>query len=104
MWSPEIVELLYPGRSPYHVEVFEMIMWSLIPLAGIFIYGTFLTAAGDLKYLNTIALFAVVLNIILNANLIPDLKAYGSALATLITQVFVFVAHYSLCLKKYWRV
>ena len=103
MWSSEIVEFLYPGKNPYNVEVFEMVMWSLIPMAGIFIYGTFLTAAGDLWYLNIIAAIAVVLNITLNSKLIPDLQAYGSAFATLITQIFVFGAHYIMCIKKYWR-
>ena len=99
--SEYIVDFIYPGREDYNYRVFAWILLSFIPLAGIYVYGTFLTAAGELKYLNLIALIAVIMNLSLNFILIPRQAAFGSAIATLITQCFVFTAHLYLTLRKY---
>lgn len=56
-----------------------------------YVTGTLLTASGDLRSLNRIALFCVGLNIVLNLCLIPQWGAWGSALATVITQWFALI-------------
>ncbi len=50
------------------------------------IFGTLLTANGNLKELNFMAFGGIVVNLILNFILIPKYQALGSAIASLITQ------------------
>ncbi|MFK8038043.1 MAG: oligosaccharide flippase family protein [Crocinitomicaceae bacterium] len=65
---------------------FSFLILSFIPIAFTYIFGTLLTANGNLKILNYMALFGVILNLVLNFILIPKYKAIGAANATLITQ------------------
>jgi len=62
-------------------------------MSSIYVYGTLLTAQGNLKVLNFIALGGMFLNISLNLYLIPHYGALGATIATLITQVLAAVAH-----------
>jgi O-antigen/teichoic acid export membrane protein len=50
------------------------------------VFGTLLTANGNLKVLNYMAATGMLLNMALNFALIPQYKAMGSALSSLITQ------------------
>jgi O-antigen/teichoic acid export membrane protein len=54
-----------------------------------YIFGTLLTANGNLKQLNIIAGSAMAINILLNFVVIPMFHALGSAFASLTTQLFV---------------
>ena len=56
-----------------------------------------MTANGDLFYLNLIAGVGVILNIILNLILIPKDGAFGSAVASLITQFLTAIGQIVLC-------
>ena len=67
-------------------ESFGMLMLCFISICTTYIFGTLLTANGNLKILNWLAFGGVILNISLNAWLIPTKGAYGAALASLITQ------------------
>jgi len=51
-----------------------------------YVFGTLLTANGNLKQLNMMAACGMVLNISLNLLLIPIYKASGAAFASLVTQ------------------
>jgi O-antigen/teichoic acid export membrane protein len=51
-----------------------------------YIFGTLLTANGNLFQLNMMAASGMVFNLILNAILIPKYMAEGAALSSLITQ------------------
>ena len=55
-------------------------------MSGIIIFGTFLTAKGDLRFLNILSIGGIVLNFGLNYALIPTYGAEGAAIATLGTQ------------------
>lgn len=83
----EIMLLLY-GRhsSAYAVEVFGLLIFTFIAVSSNFIFGTLLTANGNLRVLNAFAFCSVVLNIILNLLLIPVYQAKGAVIAALITQ------------------
>jgi O-antigen/teichoic acid export membrane protein len=59
-----------------------------VAVASNYIFGTLLTANGDLKALNIVAFSGMVGNIILNLILIPKYMVLGAALASLITQIF----------------
>ena len=63
-------------------------MIGFIGIATTYIFGTLLTANGSLKQLNIMAFSGMILNVVLNLILIPRLQAYGSAYASLATQLF----------------
>jgi O-antigen/teichoic acid export membrane protein len=90
-FSEEIMSLLYKGDSDAS-DVLILLMFCFVAIASTYIFGTLLTANGSLKVLNKLAIGGMVLNLILNYILIPHLKAEGSAIASLITQVFVVIA------------
>ena len=83
-----LLEGMYPDKlglqSP---ETFALLLLSFIASSSIYIYGTLLTAAAKLKSLNTLAVTASVLNIVLNFILIPKQGIEGAALATMATQL-----------------
>lgn len=75
---------------------FSILIFSFIPVASTYIFGTFLTAKGDLTLMNRIAFSGMVVNIIVNFWLIPQWGAQGAATATLITQSFTAIAQFIL--------
>ncbi len=93
-FGQEIMNLLYgTAVTTVWVNIFELLIFSFIPIASVYIFGTLLTANANLHQLNLIAISGVLLNIILNLLLIPTYKAYGATLATLITQSLVAIVH-----------
>jgi O-antigen/teichoic acid export membrane protein len=68
------------------VNSFGMLLFCFIAVSTTYIFGTLLTANGNLKLLNWLAFSGVILNIALNFYLIPTYGAYGAAVASLITQ------------------
>lgn len=85
-FSQNLMELLYKGQVSEAKSVFELLILGFIPISVTYIFGTLLTANGNLKALNIMAFTAVVLNIGLNLILIPRMQALGSAYASLTTQ------------------
>jgi O-antigen/teichoic acid export membrane protein len=96
-YSEEIMRLLYTIHAGETAEmfayrmaesskVFGLLMISFCAISTMYIFSTLLTANNSLKYLNIIAFSGVLTNILLNVLLIPEYKATGSAVATLITQ------------------
>jgi O-antigen/teichoic acid export membrane protein len=90
----EIMTMLYRGTS--HVEessaVFGVLMSCFIPIASTYIFGTLLTANGNLKELNIMASTGMLINIVLNLILIPKLQVIGSAYSSLTTQLLTALA------------
>lgn len=86
VFKQPLFDLLYWESNPYQANVFGLLILNLIPMGSVYIFGTLLTAANKLRFLNTMALLGVVLNFGLNWWLIPIYKAEGAAYATLITQ------------------
>lgn len=85
-YQKEIMELLYHEHTAASAPVFGLLMGCFIPVSSSYIFGTLLTANGNLKALNIMAASGMLLNITLNIFLIPKLYAYGSAIASFITQ------------------
>ena len=92
LYAGEIMDLLYVEHVEASAPIFEVLMISFIAIALTYIYGTLLTANGNLKQLNLISLLGLSLNFALNIWLIPTQGAYGAAIATLITQFFVVLS------------
>ncbi len=87
----DIIYVLYNDHIEESAKVFEVLILGFIPISVSYIFGTLLTANGNLKELNIMAGIGVLLNLILNFILIPKLKAYGAASASLITQFLTAV-------------
>ena len=85
-YRAEIMELLYHQTSAYHYKIFGGLMINLLAIGSVYIFGTLLTANGNLKFLNLISLTGVILNIVLNLILIRKYQAFGAVISTLITQ------------------
>jgi O-antigen/teichoic acid export membrane protein len=81
-----IMNLLYHEHVKDSSIIFGVLMVCFSAISTTYIYGTLLTANGNLKYLNIMALGGMVLNISLNLFLIPALNAFGAAISSLITQ------------------
>lgn len=91
-----IMETLYTSGDAYSGQILGWLMLSFIGVSGGYIYGTLLTANGDLKPLNILFTIGLVLNIILNAVWIPKHAAQGAAIATFLTQSVVFIGQFVL--------
>lgn len=82
MELPEVYEL----RISQSAQVFSLLMCGFIPISTTYVFGTLLTANGNLKQLNIVAAFGMILNIVMNLVLVPRLFAVGSAITSLTTQ------------------
>ncbi|MFN5909944.1 MAG: oligosaccharide flippase family protein [Bacteroidota bacterium] len=88
----DILDLIYTKEIEESVSSFRLLMWVFTGMSLSLVYGTLLTAAGDLRAMNVISLIGVITNVALNCLLIPQHGAQGAALATLITQGSTAVA------------
>ena len=88
----EIMDLLYKEHVENSSLIFAILISTFLPIATTYIFGTLLTANGNLKKLNIMAGIGVVINLSLNLILIPRLEAKGAAIASIITQVFTAIA------------
>jgi O-antigen/teichoic acid export membrane protein len=91
-YAKDIMTLLYHTDITDATKVLPVLMFCFVAIASTYIFGTLLTANGNLKQLNILAISGMVLNIVLNLILIPEYKALGSAIASLITQFVVLFA------------
>lgn len=102
--SDSILSLIYSDQLQATGSVFKLLMLGFVAYSTTYIFGTLITANGSMKLLNIISLGGVIINILLNYWLIPTHGAYGSALATLVTQgvtaIVQFIAAYRLFKMK----
>ncbi len=85
-YSYELMDLLYDTHIQASTSVFRLLIPGFIAVSTTYIFGTLLTANGNLKQLNLIAALGLIINLILNYLLIPHLLASGSAVSSLVTQ------------------
>ena len=90
-YSYELIDLLYDAHIEASTQVFQILILGFIAVSTTYIFGTLLTANGNLKQLNIIALFGLLINFALNFLLIPRMLASGSAVSSLVTQVTMAV-------------
>ncbi len=70
----------------YATKIFGVLMSSFLPMALIHVFGTFVTALGQMKWLAFMAIGCMVLNIAINFVLIPKLGALGASWGCFTTQ------------------
>ena len=88
----EIMTLLKYSHPELSASIFRLLMVSFLGIATTYIFGTLLTANGSIRQLNWMALLGMGINVGLNLILIPQMQAYGSAWASLATQLFTALA------------
>ena len=95
-----IMQALYIGGNAYSGNILGLLMFSLLALSWAQITGTLLLAAGEVRRLNKIYLTAVIINVTLNALLIPLYGAIGAAAVSAITQWYVVIDQFRLMNKS----
>lgn len=96
-----IMDLRYSEHTASSAPVFALLMWCFVAVCTTYVFGTLLTAGGDLKRLNWMAAGGAVLNIGLNVVLIPRWQAEGAAWASLITQVATALVQVVLAVRMF---
>ncbi len=98
-FATPLMEALYTDGNAYSGRIVQWLMLAFIPMSGTYVYGTLLTANGNLRRMNQIFAAGFMLNLTLNLVLIPSMAAEGAALATFITQSIVFLAQVVLAMR-----
>lgn len=91
LYRREIMELLYHQGSSYNFNIFGWLMINFLAIGSVYVFGTLLTANGNLKFLNWLSFSGVILNICLNFLLIRNYQAFGAVIATLVTQFLMSI-------------
>lgn len=99
VFSKDLMGLLYTSHIEESARVFKLLMGCFVPIATTYVFGTLLTANGNLKVLNIVAISGMTINIGLNILLIPLFKAEGSAVASLITQLITAILQVILAIR-----
>ena len=97
-YSENLMELLYNIQENETVEAYniriqesskilQILMGSFVSISVTYIFGTLLTANGNLKHLNIVAATGVVINLALNFIFIPIFEAKGAAFTSLCVQL-----------------
>lgn len=97
--SEYILGLIYSKQIQESDFTFQLLMLSFVGMCATVIYGTLLTARGDLRFLNIISAAGIIVNFVINYLLIPDYGAEGAAVATLITQSAVSLLQFVYCVR-----
>jgi O-antigen/teichoic acid export membrane protein len=92
---------IYNDQTIESVQTFQLLMFCFISMCIILIYGTLLTANGNLRFLNYLSLVGIAISVTLNGILIPVYGAVGSAIATLTTQTLLAFAHMLVAHQKF---
>lgn len=94
----EIIDILYHEHVRESASVFGILIFSFMGICITYIFGTLLTAGGNLRQLNTMAIMAVAINLSLNLILIRRYGVTGAAVANVATQFFTSI--YQIILVK----
>jgi O-antigen/teichoic acid export membrane protein len=91
-----IMDLLYKNDIVLSSIVFKYLIICFVPLCVTLIFGTLLTANGNLSFLNKISFIGILVNMLLNYFLIPKHGALGATFTSLATQslvALIYIAH-----------
>jgi O-antigen/teichoic acid export membrane protein len=99
--SNYLLSLIYNSNLEHSVKVFPWLMGAFVGMSLTLIYGTLLTAAGQLRILNSLSALAIVLSVGLNFILIPRFGATGAAWTACITQILIGLAQWVYCHRTF---
>lgn len=98
--AESIFQLLYTSDAQ-SINPFYWLMLSFIGISMNFVFGTLLTAHGNLKELNIISAIGVLINVSLNVFLIPKYGAAGAGFTAFATQTIMAVTQFILCVHLF---
>lgn len=99
--AQEVMDLFYNSDTGRAAPVFMALIWSFVAVCTTYVFGTLLTAGGELRTLNVLAGCGALLNIGLNLWFIPRYQAEGAAWASLLTQGLTAMAQLLLAVKVF---
>ncbi len=101
----DLMGWMMPTRAnAYRWDTLGLLIWAFVPMGVTHIFGTLLTADGQLLKMSRFFAIGIVLDVLLDLWLIPRYQAIGAATAALCTQTFVAVAMVIFCLQRFhWR-
>lgn len=82
-------------------EILAVLMCCFTAISLSYIFGTLLTASGNLKKQNLVACGGILVNVVLNFVLIPKFMAFGSAISSLITQLLTGILQVYICYRVF---
>lgn len=98
----DLLRLMMPERATeYRFEVLGVLIWAFVPVSVTYIFSTLLTARERMMRMNRFFIVGIVLDLGLNLLLIPHWQAIGSAVAALVTQIFIAAAMIWLCVREF---
>jgi O-antigen/teichoic acid export membrane protein len=92
--SEYILSLIYTEDILESKQSFQLLMFSFIGMCSTIVFGTLLTARGNMFFLNALSLIGIVINVSINFFLIPEYGATGAAIATVITQSLISLVQF----------
>ena len=78
--------MVYSGEILNAAMIFKVLMLAFVPMSLVHVFGTFVTASGQMKWLASLAFICVGINVAFNYIEIPKVGALGAATGCLITQ------------------
>jgi len=99
-YSTEIMNLLYKDYIEASSNVFSILIFGSIAVAISYIFGTLLTANGNLKTLIGIAAFSMLVSLSVNIILVPSYGALGSAIANVSALFSSMILHAYFAIRK----
>jgi O-antigen/teichoic acid export membrane protein len=99
-YAEQFFDKIYTGNTEGY-EILALIMSCFTAVCLTCIFGTLLTASGNLKKQNYAAIGGILVNVILNIILIPSYKAYGSAISSLVTQFLTGLLQVYICYRVF---
>ena len=99
-YAEHFFEKIYTGDTNGYL-ILAILMNCFTAISLTYIFGTLLTASGNLKKQNYVAIGGIAVNVILNLILIPKFYALGSAISSLVTQLITGLLQVYLCYKVF---
>ncbi|HEY2720601.1 MAG TPA: polysaccharide biosynthesis C-terminal domain-containing protein [Chitinophagaceae bacterium] len=90
--APGLQQILYHRSDPYGVKILQWCLPALIGYGLTQVYGTVMTATGNIATFSYFNFGAVVINIVMNLLLIPRYGAFGCCLSALCSQLFLGIS------------
>ncbi len=85
-YATDLANLFYKEHISETASIIKWLFWTTIPYSVSLVAGAYLTANNSIKYLNKIALFCIVINLVLNVVFVPKYGALASAYISFVTQ------------------
>jgi O-antigen/teichoic acid export membrane protein len=96
-----IMDMLYVHHPEVSSVILGILMISFVFISITYIFGTLLTANGNIRFLNLISGIGVMLNIGLNILFIPRYQVVGAAIASVITQFVMALMQVALTFRVF---